>query len=115
MIVMRNNTQKPIDCASLSASQIYVAICSEVNRANLSIGNLNAFYAGICKDVEDNMKRHGNDSYVALCDCGTREKAGEVETMLGKFGLDVGERPDNGGDEETTMVYVILKDENFRP
>ena len=73
-----------------------------------------AFYAGICKDVEQNMTRHGNDSYVALCDCGTRDKAGLVETKLGELGFDVGVRPDNGGDEETTIVYIIKIDRNFK-
>ena len=60
------------------------------------------------------MQRHGNDSYVALVDCGTREKAGEVETRLDELGFDVGKKVNNGGDEETTIVYVIKKDRNFK-
>ena len=60
------------------------------------------------------MQRHGNDSYVVLVDCGTREKAGDVETRLGDLGFDVGEKANNGGDEATTIVYVIQKDRNFK-
>ena len=107
---------KPHDCSSMNVDSIVSGIHSLVN-CNRDYGNSNnkAFYAGICKDVRDNMQRHGNDSYVALIDCGTREKAGSVETVLGELGFDVGERSNNGGDDETTIVYVIKKDSNFKP
>ena len=106
---------QPIDCKDQSVDAIVVSIYAQVNisRDNGNTHN-QSFYAGICKDVEANMERHGNDSYVALVDCGTREKAGEVETRLGDMDFDVGERANNGGDEETTIVYVIKKDRNFR-
>jgi hypothetical protein len=109
------NVPQPEDCKNMSVDTIVAAIFSQVNisRDNGNTRN-DAFYAGICKDVEDNMKRHGNDSYVALVDCGTREKAGEVETKLGELKFDVGEKANNGGDEETTIVYVIKKDRNFK-
>lgn len=60
------------------------------------------------------MQRHGNESYVALIDCGARDKAGAVETKLADLGFDVGDRANNGGDDETTIVYVIKKDRNFK-
>lgn len=106
---------QPVDCTDLSVDAIVSWLHTAVNvqRDNGSTTN-KAFYAGICKDVEQNMVRHGNDSYVALCDCGTREKAGQVETKLGELGFDVGERPDNGGDEETTIVYIIKIDRKFK-
>lgn len=106
---------QPVDCTNLSVEEIVMGLNTTVNvqRDNGSTTN-KAFYAGICKDVEQNMTRHGNDSYVALCDCGTREKAGQVEIKLGELGFDVGDRPDNGGDEETTIVYIIKIDRNFK-
>jgi hypothetical protein len=64
--------------------------------------------------VKDNMQRHGNKSYVALVDCGTRDKSGSVETKLKELGFDVGKKADNGGDDESTIVYVIKKNSNFR-
>ena len=111
-----DNVPQPEDCKNLSVEKIVTAITSQVNisRDNGNTRN-DAFYAGICKDVEDNMKRHRNDNYVALVDCGTREKAGEVETKLDDLKFDVGEKANNGGDEETTIVYVIKKDKNFKP
>jgi len=110
-----DNIPQPEDCKNLSVEKIVTAITSQVN-VSRDKGNTrnDAFYAGICKDVEENMKRHRNDSYVALVDCGTREKAGEVETKLGDLKFDVGEKANNGGDEETTIVYVIKKDRNFK-
>ncbi len=103
------------NCSDLSVDAIVSLIHTVVNckRDNGNSRN-DAFYAGICKDVKDNMQRHGNDSYVALLDCGTREKAGEVEIRLDELGFDVGRKANNGGDEETTIVYVIKKDRNFK-
>lgn len=111
-----DNVPQPMDCKDKSVDAIVLAICSQVNfsRDNGNTHN-QSFYAGICKDVKDNMERHGNDSYVALVDCGTREKAGEVEATLGDLKFDVGEKANNGGDEETTIVYIIKKDRNFKP
>jgi len=105
----------PTECSELTVDAIVSLIHTVVN-CKRDIGNSrnDAFYAGICKDVKENMQRHRNDSYVALVDCGTREKAGEVETRLGDLGFDVGEKANNGGDEETTIVYVIKKDRNFK-
>ena len=109
------NVPQPEDCKNMSVDTIVAAIFSQVNISRDNGNSRNdAFYAGICKDVEENMKRHRNDSYVALVDCGTREKAGEVETKLGELKFDVGEKANNGGDEETTIVYVIKKDRNFK-
>ena len=110
-----DNIPQPQDCSNLSVDAIVATIHSIVNcrRDNGNTRN-DAFYAGICKDVKDNMQRHRNDSYVALVECGTREKAGAVETKLDDLGFDVGERANNGGDDETTIVYVIKKDGNFR-
>lgn len=105
----------PTDCSGLTVDAIVSLIHTVVNckRDNGNSRN-DAFYAGICKDVKDNMQRHGNDSYVVLVDCGIREKAGDVETRLGDLGFDVGEKANNGGDEATTIVYVIQKDRNFK-
>ena len=105
----------PYDCSDLSVDAIVSLIHTVVNcRRDNGNSRNDAFYAGICKDVKDNMQRHGNDSYVALVDCGTREKAGEVETRLDELGFDVGKKANNGGDEETTIVYVIKKDKDFK-
>lgn len=106
---------QPLDCKHISVDGIVSRLTTAVNvqRDNGSTTN-KAFYAGICKDVKQNMVRHSNDNYVALCDCGTRDKAGQVETKLGELGFDVGERADNGGDDETTIVYIIKIDRNFK-
>ena len=111
----RENDPEPAKCMERSADAIASLIHVLVNSKRDDGNSRNdAFYAGICKDVKDNMQRHGNDSYVALVDCGTRNKAGEVETKLKDWGFDVGKRADNGGDDDTTIVYVIKKDRNFR-
>lgn len=109
------NIPTPVDCTNMSVERIVAAICSQVNLYRDS-GNIknSSFYAGICKDVEDNMKRHCNEFYVALCRCKDRKTAGDVEIALGELKFDVGARPDNGGDEETTIVYVIKIDRNFK-
>lgn len=106
---------KPYDGSNLSVDSIVSGIHSLVN-CKRDDGNTSnkPFYAGICKDVKDNMQRHGNKSYVALVDCGARDKAGAVETKLYDLGFDVGDRANNGGDDETTIVYVIKKDRNFK-
>ena len=111
-----DNVPQPVDCKKLSVDRIVSVIIMQVNEFR-DDGNMknDPFYAGICKDVKDNMQRHGNDSYVALVDCGTREKSGNVETKLGDMGFDVGTRPNNGGDDESTIVYVIKKDQNSNP
>lgn len=110
-----DNVPEPENCKNLSVETIATAITSQVNNCK-DDGNISnkAFYAGICKDVKDNMQRHGNDSYVALVDCGTREKSGAVEKKLKEYGFDVGKRADNGGDDDSTIVYVIKKDSNFK-
>lgn len=106
----------PTDCSERSVDSIVALIHSLVNcRRDAGNSRNDAFYAGICKDVKDNMQRHGNDSYVALVECGTRDKSGSVEKRLGELGFDVGAIADNGGDDETTIVYVIKKDRNFKP
>ena len=63
----------PIDCSNKSVDSIVSGIHSVVS-CNRDDGNTrnDVFYAGICKDVKDNMQRHGNDHYVAFVDCGTR-------------------------------------------
>lgn len=105
----------PSDCSDFPVDAIVSMIAQLVNCKRDDGNSRNdAFYAGICKDVKDNMYRHGNDGYVALVDCGTREKAGEVEIKLDDLGFDVGEKANNGGDDETTIVYVIKKDRNFK-
>lgn len=70
----KNNIQTPVDCTNMSVEQIDTAICCQVNLHRDS-GNMNnaSFYAGICKNVEDNMQRHGNDRYVSLCQCKDRK------------------------------------------
>ena len=35
-------------------------------------------------------------------------------TRANDLGFDVGDRANNGGDDETTIVYVIKKDRNFK-
>ena len=93
-------------------------MCSRKKDLNKARDNDNtsnkSLYAGICKNVKDNMQRHENKSYVALVDCGTREKSGSVETKLGELKFDVGAIADNGGDDESTIVYVIKKDSEFK-
>ena len=110
-----NNVPQPEDYSDLPVEAIVTAITSQINVVR-DDGDTNnkSFYVGICKDVRDNMQRHGNESYVALVDCGTREKSGAVETKFGDLGFDVGDRANNGGDDETTIVYVIKKDSNFK-
>lgn len=116
-ILQESKKEIPIPQAARESrvDHIVTAIMTDVNkkRSDGKVKN-NDFYAGICKDVEQNMQRHCNKDYVALVDCGTREKAGEVETALAEKGFDVGKRADNGGDEDTTIVYVIKKDKNFK-
>ena len=109
-----NKVPMPTDCKDLSVDAIVAYMTTAVNVVR-DEGNFTntIYYAGICKDVKDNMNRHCNDSYEALCDCGSRDKAGAVETRLGELGYDVGERPDNGGDEETPIVYIIKKARKF--
>lgn len=34
--------------------------------------------------------------------------------LMSAFPFDVGEKANNGGDEATTIVYVIQKDRNFK-
>ncbi len=79
-----SHEQPPDDCSYLSVYAIVSLIHIVVNckRDNGNSRN-DAFYAGFCKEVKENMQRHRNDSYDALVDCATREKAGEVETRLG--------------------------------
>ena len=110
-----DNVPQPEDCADLSVDDIVTRIICQVNmvRDNGDTSN-KVFYAGICKDVKDNMHRHGNDRYVALVNCGSRDKSGSVEETLGELGFDVGERANNGGDDESVIVYVIKKDRNFK-
>lgn len=112
----KNDIPTPLNARKDSVDNIVVSITSQVNACKEDHGSIknDAFYAGICKDVKQNMHRHRNDSYVALVDCGTREKAGKVESKLEELGFDVGEKSDNGGDEKTTIVYVIKKGRNFK-
>ena len=112
---INDSVPQPKDCKNYQVEAIVTAITTQVNVARDN-GNMSnkSFYAGICKDVKDNMQRHGNDSYVALVDCGTRDKSGAVEIKLEELGFDVGEKANNGGDDETTIVYVIKKDGKFK-
>ncbi len=112
---VREYIPTPLDVSKETVDAIVLAIICQVNlHRDCGDSSNKSFYAGICNDVDQNMKRHCNNSYAALVNCGTREKAGEVETELGRLGFDVGERPNNGGKSNTTIVYVIKKDKNFK-
>ena len=69
-----DNVPQPQDYSDYSVESVVKAITSQINVVR-DDGDTDkrSFYVGICKNIKDNMLRHGNDSYVALVDCETRE------------------------------------------
>lgn len=68
-------------------------------------------YAGITDDIERHKGEHRADK--SLCfysmDCKTVQRAREVEKILSSQGFDVGDKPANGGNDESHFIYVYLK------
>lgn len=108
------NIPTPKDWSMFTVKQIVGLIKQIVNSQKKQGTSYSDFYAGITKDVHSNMIRHGNKEYVVLADCGSREKAGKVESDLENEKFYVGKKADNGGDEKSSIIYVIYMDKNFK-
>lgn len=75
------------------------------------------YYCGITNNIENNLQRHHIEEYDACVDCGTYEKSSQVEKELGEFGFDIGSPNNpagNGGAEDSTIVYMVRKIEQFK-
>lgn len=77
------------------------------------------FYCGITNDIERRLAEHNAQDWhvgevVALADCGTADKAAEVEGLMREKGFDVGgsDNPGNGGVTDSTYVYLVRKKMN---
>lgn len=75
-----------------------------------------SFYCGVAKDVNERLAQHKREDWgiadiIAVVNCGTRDKAANVEELMNKAGFDVGasDTPGNGSCPETTYVYLVKK------
>lgn len=71
------------------------------------------FYVGIAKDSEGRAQWHKTEVY-AYIEIDSREIAGDVEKEMTRRGFNTGSRPDNGGDEESVVVYIYPITPNTR-
>lgn len=74
------------------------------------------YYCGITNNIKSNLLRHNIDGYDACVECGTYEKASQVEKELGEYGFDIGSPNNpagNGGAEDSTIVYMVRKRGQF--
>lgn len=63
------------------------------------------FYCGIGKDMDERAQWHKTDC-IRYVKTDSRDSAGEVEKEMNRRGFDTGDKPDNGGDEESIYVYI---------
>lgn len=77
--------------------------------------NKQQFYCGITGDILQNLERHHVNGYTVCILCSSYEIASEVEQRLGTMGFDIGNPPriGNGGNENSRIVYMIKKTEDF--
>ena len=75
------------------------------------------YYCGITGNIGRNLSRHNVDGYMACALCDSYETASKVESLLGEQGFDIGDSQiiGNGGNENSKIVYMIEKTNDFRP
>lgn len=74
------------------------------------------YYCGIACEVEKRFYDHKREDWeildvVAIADCGTQERATDVEAKMGEKGFDIGNTttPGNGGCKRSVYVYLVRK------
>ena len=91
-----------------SAKEI-AEIVKQIYKMNFKGGeSTNDYYCGITNDLKNTLRRHNIDSYLVTINCGTADKAAEVEGILYENGFNTGkdEHGGNGAAKDSVFVYM---------
>lgn len=114
---MANTMTRPLDKTSFDEKDIVVFFIQQF-LINHKHGQMSYdYYCGITNDIESNLSRHGVSGYTACVACGSFEIAAKVEEHLYHLGFDIGNpknKAGNGGSDDSTIVYMIEKDDDFK-
>ena len=115
---MANTMTNPLDYRGQNEREIVSALISAFIM-NYKYGQMSSnFYCGITGDIPNNLSRHNVSGYTICIDCGSFEIASKIEEHLYHLGFDIGDpnnKAGNGGNENSTIVYMVEKDQGFRP
>ncbi len=115
---MANTMTKPIDMTGLNEKEITMQIIGAFI-INYKYGQMSSdYYCGITGDIQANLSRHGEAGYTICVECGDFDVAAKVEEHLYHLGFDIGDpnnKAGNGGNQNSTIVYMLEKDKNFKP
>lgn len=115
---MANTMTKPIDMSGQSEREIFMHMISAFLMHYKSGQMSREYYCGITSDIPTNLSRHGVSGYTMSIECGDFDIAAKVEEHLYHLGFDIGDpknKSGNGGNQNSTIVYMIEKDQNFKP
>ena len=115
---MANTMTKPIDMSGQSEREILMHMISAFLMHYKSGQMSREYYCGITSDIPTNLSRHGVSGYTMSIECGDFDIAAKVEEHLYHLGFDIGDpknKAGNGGNQNSTIVYMIEKDQNFKP
>ena len=117
-----NTITKPFDGTGQTVNSIVSLIITHYNNDNQAYHGGHArredYYCGITNDIPSNLSRHGIEGYVFCIECASYAVSSKAEEMLDVEGFDIGDPPNragNGGVEDSVIVYMAFKDNNFRP
>lgn len=114
---MANTMRTPVDKKSSDEKEIVVFFIQQF-LINYKHGQMSHdYYCGITNDIVSNLSRHGVSGYTACVACKSFEIAAKVEEHLYHLGFDIGNpnnKAGNGGSDDSTIVYMIEKDNNFK-
>lgn len=113
-----NNMTKPVDGTQMSVNAI-LQYFDGVYRTTTIMHTIprKDFYCGITNDIQNNLSRHKIAGYTTCVKCSSFEISSEVEAKLGEIGFDIGNPNNpagNGGVEDSTIVYMAYKEDNFQ-
>ena len=115
---MANTMIQPLDMSGKCEREIVMMFVS-VFLMNYKYGQMSGdFYCGITGDISANLSRHGVSGYTMCIECGSFAVAAKVEEHLYHLGFDIGDpnnKAGNGGNQNSTIVYMIEKVQGFKP
>ena len=114
---MANAMTMPVDMSGQSEREILMQMISAFLMHYKSGQMSGDYYCGITGDISQNLSRHGEVGYTMCIECGNFDVAAKIEEQLYHLGFDIGDpknKAGNGGNQNSTIVYMIEKDQNFK-
>lgn len=115
---MANTMTEPVDMSGMSEREILMHMISAF-LMHYKTGQMSSdYYCGITGDILANLSRHEVAGYTMCIECGAFDIAAKIEEHLYHLGFDIGNpnnKAGNGGNQNSTIVYMIEKDTNYNP